>query len=589
MDAPAGTDPVADSATDTLQYLTSGTGITITGNSGADSLDFTLDSGLQDVAGLTPTNNHAIIGDGANWQQVNTTNWDKDNTDDMSNALTSANIFVGNGSNIATGVAMTGDVAIDNTGATTVTDLTMTGEAQGDVLYFNGSNWVKLAAGTSGQFLQTQGAGANPQWAAAAGSGDITDVGDIASGAAFTATAGNDGNSLWFEGTSSDGNEIQLTGADPGADVTVTIPATTGTLLINTDIGTSVQAHDAYLDDIAAVTAAQGDVLYFDGTDWVNLSPGTNGQVLQTQGAGADPQWATVGGSSYWSRTGTNLSPTTAGDDLLLNAGETLSISDLTQGSIIFTGASGLISQDNASLYWDDTNNRLGVGTTTVSYPLEVNGAIRTGQNGTDGQLRIYSEQGATDYEIIMQPNAAMTQDTTYTLPADDGTASQVLTTDGNGALSWTTPAGGGYTASYGELYEDNDTGSGITITTAGTYYQWVTTTVGETSGAGYVVGSAATDNLTIGVNGGGKYLMNYSVSFENTNNRTTIFTIAINGTTQAASKSESISDGDAENFSGTGIYTLANGDTVDLRATSNNNGDVVTIYRANLSITRIE
>lgn len=32
----------------------------------------------------------------------------------------------------------------------------------------------------------------------------------------------------------------------------------------------------------------------------------------------------------------------------------------------------------------------------------------------------------------------------TYTLPASDGTSGQVLTTDGGGALSWVTPAGGG-------------------------------------------------------------------------------------------------------------------------------------------------
>ena len=36
---------------------------------------------------------------------------------------------------------------------------------QGHILYRNGSTWVSLAPGTNGQFLQTQGAGANPQWA----------------------------------------------------------------------------------------------------------------------------------------------------------------------------------------------------------------------------------------------------------------------------------------------------------------------------------------------------------------------------------------------------------------------------------------
>jgi hypothetical protein len=43
--------------------------------------------------------------------------------------------------------------------------------AQGDVLYRGASTWARLAAGTSGQFLRTSGAGANPVWAAFTGSG----------------------------------------------------------------------------------------------------------------------------------------------------------------------------------------------------------------------------------------------------------------------------------------------------------------------------------------------------------------------------------------------------------------------------------
>lgn len=39
--------------------------------------------------------------------------------------------------------------------------------AQGDILYYNGSTWARLAAGTSGHFLKTQGASANPTWASA--------------------------------------------------------------------------------------------------------------------------------------------------------------------------------------------------------------------------------------------------------------------------------------------------------------------------------------------------------------------------------------------------------------------------------------
>lgn len=40
--------------------------------------------------------------------------------------------------------------------------------AQGDILYRGAAGWERLAAGTSGHFLKTQGVGANPVWAAAA-------------------------------------------------------------------------------------------------------------------------------------------------------------------------------------------------------------------------------------------------------------------------------------------------------------------------------------------------------------------------------------------------------------------------------------
>jgi hypothetical protein len=42
------------------------------------------------------------------------------------------------------------------------------GSAQGNILYRNAASWVVLPVGNSGQFLQTQGAAANPQWATSA-------------------------------------------------------------------------------------------------------------------------------------------------------------------------------------------------------------------------------------------------------------------------------------------------------------------------------------------------------------------------------------------------------------------------------------
>ena len=47
------------------------------------------------------------------------------------------------------------------------TDVGTTITTQGDILYRDGSGLQRLAAGTSGQFLKTQGTGANPVWASA--------------------------------------------------------------------------------------------------------------------------------------------------------------------------------------------------------------------------------------------------------------------------------------------------------------------------------------------------------------------------------------------------------------------------------------
>ena len=62
------------------------------------------------------------------------------------------------------------------------------GNVQGDILYHNGTSWVRLPAGTATHVLTTTGAGANPYWAAGS------------SGTALPAV-GADGNVLTSDGT----------------------------------------------------------------------------------------------------------------------------------------------------------------------------------------------------------------------------------------------------------------------------------------------------------------------------------------------------------------------------------------------------
>jgi hypothetical protein len=55
-----------------------------------------------------------------------------------------------------------------------------------------------------------------------------------------------------------------------------------------------------------------------------------------------------------------------------------------TAGSVLFLGLGGTLAQDNTNFFYDDTNNYLGIGTSTPNATLDVQGtAIITGSAGT--------------------------------------------------------------------------------------------------------------------------------------------------------------------------------------------------------------
>ena len=98
----------------------------------------------------------------------------------VASGLTSAHLFVGNGSNVATDVAVSGDLTLANTGAFTIansavttakiannavdgTKIALTSQVTGSIMYYNGTDWIQLAPGTDGQVL-TLAAGV-PTWA----------------------------------------------------------------------------------------------------------------------------------------------------------------------------------------------------------------------------------------------------------------------------------------------------------------------------------------------------------------------------------------------------------------------------------------
>ncbi len=162
-------------------------------------------------------------------------------------------------------------------------------------------------------------------------------------------------------------------------------------------------------------------------------------------------------GSSLWFHNGGFVGQLTV-DTLTANATYTLPnltgtvvLTDvsLTDGSVLFA-SNGIVTQDNANLFWSTSTPGLGIGTSSPAYLLDVKGTIRSGGPGTSGELRIYSEQGGTDYEVVFQPSGSMTQNTTYTWPTATGTNNYVLTTDGSGVLAWESVTGAGGVDIYG-------------------------------------------------------------------------------------------------------------------------------------------
>lgn len=63
-----------------------------------------------------------------------------------------------------------------------------------------------------------------------------------------------------------------------------------------------------------------------------------------------------------------------------------VTLSGKTLGSVLFVDTSGVISEDNANLFWDNTNKRLSIGSTATTFPLEINSA-----SDVSSAIRVYN------------------------------------------------------------------------------------------------------------------------------------------------------------------------------------------------------
>ncbi len=251
------------------------------------------------------------------WENVSTTAWDKDASDDFTTSDETDPIFsavdteaeleshITDVSNIYTNTdGNLNDDDLSDNSVGDLSDVTLSSAAQGHLLYNNGSAWVNLAPGTSGQILSTGGTGANPSWADDQGAITLDDLTDVTLGtltsddvlaydgsswvnqelaasgisasdianwntayswgnhddAGYDPTVGNEFNAISDGGipiSASIGSSTIRFNATGGASVTVTNPGGVPTVTIDaTGAGTDI---DNYVDDITFNTTT-GDL-----------------------------------------------------------------------------------------------------------------------------------------------------------------------------------------------------------------------------------------------------------------------------------------------------------------------------------------
>ncbi len=164
------------------------------------------------------------------------------------------------------------------------------------------------------------------------------------------------------------------------------------------------------------------------GSGWTTLPAGTDGKVLTASSTAPNGvSWESVAGgpSSITSLNGSSSSTQTfaTGTDAnvqltVSSAGGTHTLTPLwngtlgiarggtgtsttfTQGSVLFSGPSGLYSQNNASLFWDNSASRLGIGTSTPAQALDVVGNGKISGTLTVGGTNVATVLSATSASI---------------------------------------------------------------------------------------------------------------------------------------------------------------------------------------------
>lgn len=372
-----------------------------------------------------------------------------------SSSLTDGHIFVGNGSNVASDVALSGEASIANTGAITLGNAAIIGKV---ITGFTSGSGALAATDTLLEAIQKLDGNIGTKQDSLGFTPAKADLSNIASVAINTSLISDTDDTddlgssaiAWKEAfinkisIDSNAQTTSIAGnATADASVDYTLPANAGTngyvLTTNGSGGLTWAAAAATgaslaLDNLASVAINTSLISDTDNTDdlgsaaiawkeaFVNkLSLDSNGQTT------------TIAGSASASASVDYILPVADGSDgqvLKTNGSGTLAWIT-PSGSGASTALDNLAAVAINTSLISDTDNTDDLGSSAIAWKetflrkLTLNG----------------STSGSTSFIAGATPTA-----TIYTLPSDDGSSAQALTTNGTGTLSWTTIGGDGLT-----------------------------------------------------------------------------------------------------------------------------------------------